>query len=821
MTSHGPLSPIPMSGADVEHLAGLQAPGGFNDFGELGSPSDEHQNFEDDTLPLPTNKDTFEQFKADHGMHGHSMETDMQYDPPSSDSFAAGEGSEGEDDFSGEHPPDEDVFDYVLDADHDPFYSHPLAFELCEKSTKMDISHVEYDMISDEEVELSIFGMLNEQVTAGKYDFGVALHGIKGHDIKGVEHISGDLCKLSPRNFSCPAGPGPVTLSKTFSLPPFAVQEAFNITVKAHDISKQVLFCVSVEINFDTEAEASQMLLHDNPSPLPRTTAEIRTVTEEQFLEVFDGDAAGFDDIWHSFDNLLRHFPLSNESMPDTEHLSTSPDRACIECIYMSTELIVSNIGIHLESRCKEADYQLPRSHCRWALQHFDVVLGFLIERVRPVSHALSFCSGRGVCQAGEGDRLLHEDITANADVNEMFTMELLSRAIEGSHHLTSLLKFNKDLDSLPGLNVGAVGKAAAENGAHACRECLESTHQHVLKRIMLRFRDWCIENARSSNKEMTVKCNTVGQHPKVFLGVMIAKVYAYKFARGVCLAEKFCAAGTESLKELPHVKGISDDDYMSLFINGDESDEDGLWHAADVLMRNLPVSQMLQSQHRAEYTCEQCVALGGSYLVRSVVDAISASCKYTNSTEVIEQCKSLSQFEPVLLGYVVERLKPVAHSLAFCSGLGTCKVGDSRAVIQQGLAYSGKDAAIHTLEAVIETLESDPDMSNLLVFDGSRYQFEVAGVKAPTEVEDGSDTTKPCLSCIKRVDHHVMEVVMGRVLQRCSSVKKFASKDLEKSCKWIDDNQQYFLGSVLAKTEPYKFSSGYCTGLTVCHAEV
>lgn len=83
-------------------------------------------------------------------------------------------------------------------------------------------------------------GTLTKKITEGTYTAQVT---VAGFPISK----SGDLCTLSDK-FTCPQGPGDMTLSQTFAIPSFVPSGTISIHLSAVDGQQNTLFCFDITV---------------------------------------------------------------------------------------------------------------------------------------------------------------------------------------------------------------------------------------------------------------------------------------------------------------------------------------------------------------------------------------------------------------------------------------------------------------------------------------------------------------------------------------------------------------------------------------------
>jgi cathepsin B len=103
-------------------------------------------------------------------------------------------------------------------------------------------------------ITVNATGVLDEGVTSGNYELKVSYLGIPLLDKKG------DLCTLDP-SFPCPFKAGPITISKTETIPSVAPSGAYDIQLSATDQNGQQLLCISLNVTISVDADADKPTL--------------------------------------------------------------------------------------------------------------------------------------------------------------------------------------------------------------------------------------------------------------------------------------------------------------------------------------------------------------------------------------------------------------------------------------------------------------------------------------------------------------------------------------------------------------------------------
>jgi cathepsin B len=98
-------------------------------------------------------------------------------------------------------------------------------------------------------ITVNATGVLDEGVTSGNYELKVSYLGIPLLDKKG------DLCTLDP-SFPCPFKAGPITISKTETIPSVAPSGAYDIQLSATDQNGQQLLCISLNVTISVDADS-------------------------------------------------------------------------------------------------------------------------------------------------------------------------------------------------------------------------------------------------------------------------------------------------------------------------------------------------------------------------------------------------------------------------------------------------------------------------------------------------------------------------------------------------------------------------------------
>jgi len=157
----------------------------------------------------------------------------------------------------------------------------PIPYDLCSSPT----AHLKINSVTDNEwppvkgdtLNITVSGVVDEDVTSGEYTIAIKLDGFPLPD------INGDIADFHP----LPWMTGPLTFSFPEPIPSSAPGGTYNIQISAVDQNKSQLFCVSINFKLSLSSEnglneavtmiqnrlnhhrQNQVPLTDHPVPIP------------------------------------------------------------------------------------------------------------------------------------------------------------------------------------------------------------------------------------------------------------------------------------------------------------------------------------------------------------------------------------------------------------------------------------------------------------------------------------------------------------------------------------------------------------------------
>jgi len=157
----------------------------------------------------------------------------------------------------------------------------PVPYDLCSSST----AHLKINSVTDNEwppvkgdtLNITVSGVVDEDVTSGEYTIAIKLDGFPLPD------INGDIADFHP----LPWSKGPLQFSFPEAIPSSAPGGTYNIEISAVDQNKAQLFCVSINFKLSLSSEnglneavtmiqnrlnhhrQNQVPMNDHPVPIP------------------------------------------------------------------------------------------------------------------------------------------------------------------------------------------------------------------------------------------------------------------------------------------------------------------------------------------------------------------------------------------------------------------------------------------------------------------------------------------------------------------------------------------------------------------------
>lgn len=211
--------------------------------------------------------------------------------------------------------------------------------------------------------------------------------------------------------------------------------------------------------------------------------------------------------------------------------------------------------------------------------------------------------------------------------------------------------------------------------------------------------------------------------------------------------------------------------------------------------------------------TCKPCVQEGTKFLVHSTVSKMQDTCAKISANNsdprscmAMKVCGMMSKHPKVMLGMMIEHVRPMSLSTAYCVGKGACEKPDSVTMDEIVMGNEPHEALLENFDK-IDWTEVEEQTQELLPFE---KDDEVAESVAP-KCEEQKKHMKVCPKCMKKAMRHVMHHSVVKVKEMCAHVDQIKCPVMKKMCPWMAQNKAVSLGMLIGKVEPWKFAFGFC----------
>jgi hypothetical protein len=204
---------------------------------------------------------------------------------------------------------------------------------------------------------------------------------------------------------------------------------------------------------------------------------------------------------------------------------------------------------------------------------------------------------------------------------------------------------------------------------------------------------------------------------------------------------------------------------------------------------------------------CKTCLEGASKFIIEHSLQQLKAMCEKADgkSCKATKICHFLGNHPKITIGMMIEHVRPMALSMAYCAGKGVCKP-DAQI---QAEVFQGKEAH----EALMDhydnlDLDGVTDEVGELAPESSDDEEEVS--EPEEQCEDEHHHHDVCPYCLKRAIRHIMGHAVMKVHEMCHAT---TCPKAQRMCQWARDNKEVAFGMLLMKVEPWKGAFGFCVG--------
>jgi hypothetical protein len=230
-----------------------------------------------------------------------------------------------------------------------------------------------------------------------------------------------------------------------------------------------------------------------------------------------------------------------------------------------------------------------------------------------------------------------------------------------------------------------------------------------------------------------------------------------------------------------------------------------------------LPLHAIIP-KHLAPKTCGECHQHGGKYIMEHSMGLLKEMCGKAAQKEcrMAKVCGMMAKKPEVTMGMMIEHVRPLSLTSAYCFGKGSCKP-DNETMAELELGMQPHDALLDNFDQI--------DWSNVLDEAGKLGPKEEHGEEKEEETDDKEEGVAQeesfpmcemheqhhpnvCPKCMKHTIKHVMKRAVWKVVGMC---KETSCPKKKKLCGWAREHKGVAFGMLVAKVEPWKFALGHC----------
>lgn len=207
---------------------------------------------------------------------------------------------------------------------------------------------------------------------------------------------------------------------------------------------------------------------------------------------------------------------------------------------------------------------------------------------------------------------------------------------------------------------------------------------------------------------------------------------------------------------------------------------------------------------------CGACMRSGSKFVLEHAFAKLKDGCAKAavNNCRFAKVCALMASHPNVTLGMVIEHVRPLSLSTAYCMGKGACHKPNSTTLTEIMTGQEPHEALVDSFDEV--------DWSAAI--EDAEALAEPPQAAQPQEVEEeeaealmcleSKGMPKVCPKCMKHTMKGVMTRIVMKVKEMCATAN---SPMLQKMCPWAAQNKEIAFGMLLGKVEPWKIAFGFC----------
>jgi hypothetical protein len=193
------------------------------------------------------------------------------------------------------------------------------------------------------------------------------------------------------------------------------------------------------------------------------------------------------------------------------------------------------------------------------------------------------------------------------------------------------------------------------------------------------------------------------------------------------------------------------------------------------------------------------------NFVIEHSLEKLKAMCEKASSCKAKKICGFLGDHPQMAIGMMIEHVRPMALSTAYCVGKGVCKP-DAQTTDE---VFQGKEAH----EALMDHYDN---------LDLDRVTDEAAELSPEAEdgeeleqdeqcQDEGQHHMRVCPRCMKKAIRFIMGHAVMKVHEMCHATE---CPKAQRLCEWARGHREVAFGMLLMKVEPWKGAFGFCIGM-------
>lgn len=215
-----------------------------------------------------------------------------------------------------------------------------------------------------------------------------------------------------------------------------------------------------------------------------------------------------------------------------------------------------------------------------------------------------------------------------------------------------------------------------------------------------------------------------------------------------------------------------------------------------------LPIDLRTQNQT----ACKACTQEGAKYILGQTAGKMKDICSTLNTSDsrscmASKVCTMMGKHPKVMLGMMIEHVRPMSLGTAYCVGKGACAKPDEITMTEIALGSEPHEALLDNFDQV-DWSEVESSAEELIPEGEETAEDEIS------PCEEQNKKMPVCPKCMKRAMRHVMGRAIMKVKGMCANS---ACQTMKKMCPWMRQNKEVSLGMLIGKVEPWKMAFGFC----------